>query len=439
MTKPISVAARLLGFAAYYSYILLTWTCYPLIMLYINWRKHKQKEPAERFAERMGHPSLPRPSGQIIWLHGSSVGEALALLPIIGALKQQYPAAHLLVTTGTVTSAALLAKRLPADVLHQFVPLDLNGPWRRFLAYWQPSILILAESEFWPCMLHQAAKQMPIILVNARMSPRSLRRWRRFKPVFWWLLAHIRTVLAGSSTDYNHYQLLCQNLAQPPRKQVPNLKFASLPLPYDEAAYTRLASEIAGRPCILAASTHANEEEIIGKAHQELARQFPGLLTIIVPRHPGRAADISTQLSSELSLRCTRQSHNASIAADTDIYLVDAIGMLGLYYKLAPIAFIGGSLIAHGGQNMVEPARLGCAIITGPHTDNFVDIVKYFKQAEAMLTVKDAAELTTILQMLLTDHDKCAQYQQRAIDISNKFYADSLRPYLEEIHQLLTK
>ena len=369
----------------------------PVIRLFLKRRRSLGKEDPIRFRERFGEPGLPRPDGRLVWLHAASIGEAFSVLRLIERLGQDHPALKVLVTTGTVTSAVLMEKRLPPGAIHQYVPVDRIAYVRRFLDHWRPDLALWIESEFWPNLLCETAgRGIPMMLVNARMSPQSFARWLRFKPLFEPLIHCFALCLAQNDGEAERLRALGARHV----KVVGNLKHAAAPLPYDEAQYSALNTAIGRRARWVAASTHDGEEAAAGTAHRTIRPRHPGLLTIIVPRHPERAQMITTMLRSN-GLVVARRSLREAITARTDIYLADTMGELGLFYRLAPIAFVGGSLVPRGGQNVLEPARLGCAVMSGPHMENFLEIAEALSSAGGRRQVANADDLVVALSHLL--------------------------------------
>ncbi len=355
----------------------------PALPAYLRRRARRGKEIPERLAERFGHggpaPGAVRPPGPLLWLHAASVGETTSILPVVEALLAPGPAAgpRLLLTTGTVTAAALLGQRLPAGTLeggrvaHRFAPLDVPGWAARFLDAWRPDAAAFVESELWPNTLRAArARGVPLALVNARLSPRSARRWRLAPGLAREMLGGFALVLAQSEGDAARLAAL----GAPAPRCLGNLKFAAPPLPADPAALAALAAAIGPRPVLLAASTHPGEERILAAAHARAAARLPALLTVIVPRHPERGPAIAAALAGEVPA-LARRGEGALPGPGTAIYLADTLGELGLFYRLAGVAFVGGSLVPHGGQNPLEPARLGCPVLLGPHSWNFEEPV----------------------------------------------------------------
>jgi 3-deoxy-D-manno-octulosonic-acid transferase len=376
----------------------------PFLPFYLRRRAAKGKEIAERLPERQGHGAV-RPKGRLIWCHAASNGETLSLLPLIEAMARLDPALHFLVTTGTVTSARLLEQRLTPDlaprVQHRFLPLDVPGWVARFLDGWRPDLAVIVESEIWPNMLAAADKRgVPLALVNARMSAQSARGWAWAKGFARGLLGRFGLILAQTEADAARFAALAE-------RDVPcwgNLKYAAPPLPADPDEHARLQAAWAGRPVWLAASTHPGEDEIILAAHRLLAADHPGLLTVIVPRHPPRGPDIAA-LAGDLPV--ARRGAGQEAGPGVAVYVADTLGELGLFYRLAAVALIGGSLVPHGGQNPLEAARLGCPIVIGPHHFNFSEIIARLRAAKALRETLDgpgaASVLAENIAALLTD------------------------------------
>ena len=380
--KPPSLSAKIL--AALWA--MLASLLAPLLPFYLRRRVAKGKEIAERLAERQGHGAA-RPAGRLIWCHAASNGETLSLLPLMEALAKQYQALSFLVTTGTVTSARLLEQRLAPELAprtqHRFLPLDVPRWVARFLEGWRPDLTVIVESELWPNMLAAAERRgVPMALINARMSARSAQGWGWAPGFARALLGRFALILAQTEGDAARFAALAG-------RDVAcwgNLKYAAPPLPADPAELARLNAAWAGRPVWLAASTHPGEDEIILAAHRLIAAGRPGLLTVIVPRHPPRGPDIAA-LAGDLAV--ARRGAGQKAGQGTAIYVADTLGELGLFYRLARVALIGGSLVPHGGQNPLEAARLGCPIVIGPHHFNFSEIVARFRAAHALVETPD--------------------------------------------------
>ena len=361
----------------------------PLLPLWLGRRVRRGKEIAGRLPERHGVASLTRPPGRLVWVHAASMGETMSALPLVTALAERV---GVLLTTGTVTAAGLAAAR--ARAIHQFVPLDTPSAAERFVAHWQPDAAIFLESEIWPNLLVGLdAVRIPRFLFNARLSARSAALWRRAPRTAAALFGGFAAIAAQSAQD----AAALASLGLAGIETWGNLKFAAPTLPDDEASRTALELALPG-PRLLAASTHPGEDGPIIAAHRALIRAHPDLVTIIVPRHPDRAAAIA-ELAVGLAIALRSRGE---LPRPGGLYIADTLGELGLFYRLCPIALIGGSLIPVGGHNMIEAAQLGCAVLTGPHIANFVEAAATLRSAGALLDVTEAS-LAPELAGLLAD------------------------------------
>ncbi|MEK9968723.1 MAG: 3-deoxy-D-manno-octulosonic acid transferase [Ferrovibrio sp.] len=369
----------------------------PLVRIWLWRRVAKGKEDAARLGERLGRAAKPRPAGLLVWSHGASVGEAQALLPLLRHLHAVRPDITLLLTTGTVTSAALVQQRAETGILHQFVPVDLPGAIDGFLDHWRPDLVVWSESDFWPGILSELRRRnIPALLVNARLSERSVRRWMTAPATARWLLDAFAAIYAQTAGDAERLR----RLGARDVTEAGNLKQAAPPLPANEAALAEWRRLLVGRPLWLAASTHPGEEMQIAAAHHLLKPQLPGLLTMIVPRHPDRGAALRQELASGGDLRIALRSAGEQPDADTDLYIADTLGELGLWYRLCPVVMMGGSLVPVGGHNPLEPARLGAAVLFGPQMFNFSEAVSGLLSAGA-LQVQDAPRIANAVAGLL--------------------------------------
>ena len=361
------------------------------------------REDPLRLGERLGRAGVARPEGTLIWLHGASVGEALSMLPLIAELRRQAPEAAILVTTGTVTSARRMAELLPAGCIHQFVPVDTSGAVRRFLDHWRPDLAIWVESEFWPGLMAATARRgTPMMLVNARVSARSARRWAWAPGMAAALVRSFRRIVTQDAATAAR---LVAMGADPGRvREGGNLK-ALIPVPgCDAAELETLRAALAGRPVWLAASTHAPEEVAVAAAHRVASRSLPGLLTILAPRHPERGGEIAALLAGQGLTVAQRSQGRSGVEApgpETDIWLADTLGEMGLWLRLAPVAFVGGSIAVRGGHNPFEPAALGAAILHGPETGNFAPAYAALAGAGGARSVADGAEMGAAVAALL--------------------------------------
>jgi 3-deoxy-D-manno-octulosonic-acid transferase len=369
----------------------------PLASVLIKRRLKQGKEDPARIGERRGMSRVIRPHGPLIWIHGASVGEVLAAAALIERLRALN--LQILLTSGTVTSAAIVAKRFRADVIHQYIPYDSPRYVARFLDHWRPSLALFIESDLWPnLILSSAARRLPLVLINGRMSHRSFPRWRRISGTISALLGRFEVCLAQSQLDAERFAALGgRNVIA-----TGNLKLDVPAPPADAAKLERLMSVTRGRPIIVAASTHPGEEETLLEAHRALVRFFPSLLSVIVPRHPDRG-DAIARLIAASGLHVALRSREELPIATTDIYVADTMGELGLFYRLAPIVFMGGSLVPRGGQNPIEAIKLGASIVHGPHVFNFTDVYEALDGAGGARRADTQQALVKQLGQLLAD------------------------------------
>lgn len=405
----------------------------PLTPLLLSYRlKHGKEDPA-RLSERRGEPNMVRPPGSLVWLHGASVGEITAVLPLIEHIRAQ--GFQVLVTSGTVTSAELAQQRLPQGVIHQFVPLDAPRFVASFLEHWRPDLALFVESDLWPnLVLASSARNIPVVLVNGRLSQRSFSRWSLIPSTIGALLKRLDLCLAQSQADATRFT----KLGGPRVLMTGNLKLDVPAPPVDPAEFEAVKAALGGRIVFAAASTHPGEETVVIEAHQRLRQNFPGLLTIIAPRHPSRGLAVAEQAvaaGSKVALR----SRGDKPDMETEIYVADTVGELGLIYRLAPIVFMGGSLIGHGGQNPIEAVKLGAAILHGPHVWNFTDIYTALDQAHGAALVSDPAKLATYIGAWLSspaEREAVAEAGQRTVTALGGALERTVRaldPYLKQI------
>jgi 3-deoxy-D-manno-octulosonic-acid transferase len=409
----------------------------PLIHVHIKRRMRRGKEDAARINERFGIASVARPAGRLVWLHAASIGEALSALSFLSLLNTRYPSVQLLFTTGTVTSATLLATKLPAGAIHQFMPVDTPVAVARFLDHWKPDAGLFLESELWPNMLMEAKKRgIRLALLNARMSETSMRNWGYAPDTIAELLSSFTMILAQSEADRRRYETLARVIArnscseaihsaskqavdcfglESPRNDggkeqhhspfihyVGNLKHDAAPLATDADTLAQLKTQLTGRPIFVGASLHPSEEIIFAQAALALKKQHADLLAILIPRHPERGKEMEASIGT-LPLITARRSLAEAITEKTDIYIADTIGELGLWYRLADAVLIGGSLIAHGGQNPLEPIRLGAPVMFGTHMFNFEPTASELLAAGAAVRVESTSQIAACAQQWFSD------------------------------------
>ncbi|MGH7154592.1 MAG: 3-deoxy-D-manno-octulosonic acid transferase [Acetobacteraceae bacterium] len=374
----------------------------PALRLLLRQRVRRGKEIAERLAEREGREESPRPAGRLVWLHAASIGESVSVLPVISEIVLGDPGVTVLVTTGTVTSATLLTRRLPEmglaqRVIHRFAPLDVPRWVARFLDHWRPDVAALVESEIWPNLLVACrCRHIPMVLLNGRMSERSFARWSRAPSFAREILGCFTVMQAQSDGDAEKFRALGVRGVEVPG----NLKFSAPELPVVAGELARCMAWLGDRPRWLAASTHPGEEEVIADAHRALVRDHPGLVTIIAPRHPDRGGRIAGGLG---DVAVTRRALDQP-PPDEGIWLADTLGEMGLWYRLAGIAFVGRSLIPPGGgQNPLEAARLGCTVAVGPYTGNFKEPVEKLRIVGGLSVSHDVRSIAEWADQMLRD------------------------------------
>ena len=365
----------------------------PLAAPLLGWRARAGKEDAARLSERFAHSGVARPRGTLVWMHGASVGETRVLLQLHAALNARRNDLSFLFTSGTLTSAGLFA-RPPARALHQFAPIDTISVARRFLAHWRPTLAVFAESDLWPNLIEEAASAgVKLALVNARMSARSLASWGRSPLTAAHLLRRFDLIVAADTRTADGLGALVGRAIDMPG----NLKRAATPLSYDASALSAARTACGARPIWFAASTHAGEDEIVLEAHARLRARHRDALLVIAPRHPDRGGAIAA-----LADNAPRRAAGAPIGAGP-VYIADTMGEMALFYALAPVALVAGSLLAPlRGHNPVEPAQLDCAILTGPFVDSFDDIFAELVVEGGATQVRDAAEIAAAVDAFWT-------------------------------------
>jgi 3-deoxy-D-manno-octulosonic-acid transferase len=413
-------------------YRLVTALLEPLAPSVLSGRARKGKEDPFRMGERLGRPSHGRPAGEVVWLHGASVGETLSLLPLVEALAKSRPDLHLLVTSGTVTAAQMMTKRLPAGVLHQYAPVDAPGATQRFLKHWRPCLAVFVESELWPNLLLGARKAgCKLALLGARISDDSAKGWARAPRAARTLLRAFDLILAQDAKSWTKLRDLGATVAGEL-----DLKQAAAPLPHDDAELEALKDELCGRPVVVAASTHPGEEEQVLQALRALPHPRP--LLVLAPRHPARGKDLAETLRAE-GMRLSRRSLGERILGDTEIYLADTLGELGLFFRLAQVVVMGGGFgDGVGGHNPLEPARLGLPVVTGPDVANFRDTYAGLLHAHAALMTPHQAALNAALADLLANPERAAQMGARAKAHAESRH-DAAKAALKALEPLLPK
>ncbi len=407
----------------------------PFLPLWVKSRAAKGKEDSARLLERRGRSSEARPQGPLIWLHGASVGECTMLLPLITKMRDTRPGLQLLLTSGTVTAAKLMGERLPQGALHQYIPLDRRKYVRAFLDHWQPDVAIWAESEIWPNLIMETkSRGISLALINARMSEKSIRGWAKRPASAKTLFSCFNLILAADSATAKGISNFTGITLQP----IGNLKDAALPLPVNRKKQASLSAALGGRPVWCAASTHHGEDEIALAAHESLLRTHPNSVLILAPRHPERRDNIC-ELINSMKLSFTARSSGALPDKGTQIYLFDTIGEMGLAFDMSNITLMCGSLLEGlSGHNPLEPARMGNAILSGPHVSSFADVYKDMTAAQAVTIMSGDDDITGEISRLLSHPTRLHEAQSRAKDFCNS-RADVLSRVWDKLSPLLPK
>ncbi|MCW5695225.1 MAG: 3-deoxy-D-manno-octulosonic acid transferase [Bauldia sp.] len=402
----------------------------PVLPLVLRLRAQRGREDPGRLGERKGIASAPRPPGDLLWVHAASVGETNAVMPLVHRLAEAGWA--IVFTTVTVTGATTAARSLPPGAIHQFVPVDVR-PWvRRFLAHWRPAAALFVESEIWPVTTGELARlQVPHVIVNGRMSERAYRSWLRYGKAAHGVFGRIGPVLAQSAADGERMTAL----GAPNVAVLGNLKFDAPPPPADAAALATLSAQLGRRPRWLAASTHPGEEGIVADAHRRLLERHPTLVTMVVPRHPERGAAIVDALGKGNASVWLR-SRGGALGPGPGILVGDTLGELGLFYRLAPVSFVGGSIAPRGGQNPIEPVRLRSAILHGPETANFAEIYAALGRAGGAVETPDAATMASVVARLLGD-EATRLRQLVAAETALEPFSGALRRTLDALAPIL--
>ena len=377
-------------------YRALIYLLWPFVGVYVAFRKKKGKEDLQRFGERLGFPSHSKPDGKLVWVHAASVGESLSMLPLINALLEKYKKTYVLVTTGTVTSAALMNDRLPKDkAFHQYVPLDNPVCVIRFLKHYKPDVAMFCESEFWPNLMYEThARNIPMVLINGRVSDKTFKKKDKSARFLKTILSFFSITLVQSKEHIDRLKALGAKNVQ----CVGNLKMAAGKPPVNIDEEKKLKAMLKGRIVILAASTHKGEEEQVVAAYKILKKKEKDLLLIIQPRHPSRSSEIEAIVKKEKCDVAIR-SKNEKIEKKTDVYLADKLGETGTLLNLCGSVFLGGSLVPLvGGHNILEPAAFGCFIAVGPHMQNTRAMYEEAKSYKCIDEVQNEKELAAFFQ-----------------------------------------
>ena len=393
-------------------YYLISTLLIPFYSIYINSRIKQKKEDPQRYKERYGKPSAVRKNGDLIWIHAASVGECLSALPIIAELEKNIKIEQILITSGTTSSALIIKDKLSSKSIHQYLPLDVPLFNDRFLKFWNPKCAIFIESEIWPNLIYQIKKmEIKLAVINGRMTLKSYNKWLRFKKTSKLIFNNYDLCLTQNKESALFYKQLGINQTF----YTGNIKFSSDKLEFNEENYNSLKNTIVGRKVFLAASTHPGEEMIISNLTQKIRNTNREFLCVLVPRHPNRS-DLTKEI---IDCKFATRSKNESINDDTDIYLADTFGELGLFYKLADIVFIGGSLVPHGGQNPIEAAYFCNNIFHGKYIENFLEVYETLNHLHITELVDNPRQLQIKIMQCYNDLPANEEELKRKIDIES--------------------
>ena len=393
-----------------------------------HWRKHTGKIMLERADEYRGITTIPRPEGRLIWLHGASVGESLSTLPLITLLQQQYPDVTILLTSTTRGSSEVLQASLPKGVIHQFLPLDHLKWVQRFYDHWQPELGVWFESEFWPNLCLEAdQRRIPRVLLNGKISQKSFNRWSFVPSLSKAIIAGFTEIRVQDQQNYVYFY----SFGATHVRIGAHSKDVAEQLPCDHALLQKWQNNTHNRPFWLATSTHADEEESVLAAHQLLRQEFPDLLCILVPRHKERGKKLLSQIQQKADFLIQLDSDSTQFNPDCGLYIFDVFGQLGTLYRLADMAFIGGSLVPEGGHNMREAILLQCLPIVGPHLENFSKHKAYFRGHYQQIF--DAQSLAEAIATGLRDPN---QIKERAV-LAQKEAEPQSKEFAVEILEIL--
>lgn len=382
----------------------------PLAGYFLSRRERRGMEDGRRRGERFGRGGHPRPEGPLVWVHATSIGETVAALALIEVLTDR--GLSIVLTTNALAAAQVAETRLPPGAVHQYAPIDTPGSIDRFLDHWRPGLVLFAESELWPTTLRCLERRgLPLVMVSGRMSERSFRSWRRIEPLARAVLGRVASCLTQSAADADRLQALGAGSVE----ICGNLKYDVAPPPADESAVGELRARIGDRFVLLGASTRPGEEVAVLAAHAAVAAGGTKLLTILAPRHAWRGEPLAAEIA-VAGLRGKRRSQGDVIDPDTEIYLADTTGEMGLWYRVADVAFLGGSMAPRGGQNPIEAAKLRIPVLHGPHVANFRDVYAALRSADAATCVDDGDSLAAAVMLLCQDAGERERLASRAFD-----------------------
>lgn len=415
-------------------YYALAWVSAPLVSAYLRWRNFKGREDKTRLLERRGFTNIPRPNKSLLWVHAVSVGESIVALTLTQAILKQYPHIQVLLTTTTTSSAKIIEKRLPKNTIHQFCPVDTPQAVHRFLEHWKPDLAIWIESEFWPNLMHGTQERgIPTILLNGRISLKSFSNWKKCKGMIAALLSRLDLCAVQSEEQASFFQTLGANNIS----IMGNAKVMMTPLQVDSKKYNALKRQIEKRPLWLAASSHPGEEKFVFKAHKILKKDYPNLLTILVPRHIERALSLQA-LASKEELVSALQTETTSLTG-IELYIGNTLGELATLYALSPVVFMGATFVPKGGHNPIEAAQLGAFVLHGPHTFNNPQLYDILSSLSFSQRIEEGHQLSHFLRPWLTKQKESyeepkvlTKYREETLSTLMHLLTPYLNPLREE-------
>ncbi|RYE06080.1 MAG: 3-deoxy-D-manno-octulosonic acid transferase [Rickettsiaceae bacterium] len=412
-------------------YNAITLLLLPIYILILIWRLFKKKEDLNRIWERFGISSQHRPKGEIFWLHAASVGESNIIINLVQNISINQDTTYL-VTSGTLTSARILKNKLPANIIHQFLPYDNFLFVYLFLKKWRPYIGIFIEAEIWPGLIHQAAKTCKLLLINAHISDKSFNKWKLAKRFFQQNMNNFSEILTQSMRDFEKYKWFePKNLTN-----IGNIKFSNKKLEIDDLELQKFARLFQNRTIIFLASTHLQDEQNILSIVKSIRDMLPKSYFIIAPRHPERRAELARQCDL-LGITYSLRSKFTSAILSDDLYIIDNFGDLGLFYSLANVSFVGGSFVS-GGHNPLEPAHFRNFILLGPNMSNYQNITDDMLAAKAALQFQTTEDFFDLLKYYLSDEnyaetllyrDNSLHFVQKHQNISDQ-YLNIIKKYI---------
>ena len=400
----------------------------PLILLF---RILKKKEDKIRFKEKFCFFSKKRKKGKLVWIHVASVGELLSIFPLIERLERKKNIDSVLITSTTLSSSKIFNKYKFKKTIHQFFPVDSDFLTKKFLSYWKPSLAIFIESEIWPNMLSNLRKRnIPHILLNARITKKTFKRWR-------YLNNFSKVIFKGFSATYpqnNETFNFLKQLGAKKIKRIGNLKFSEIKSTRKYELNKNIIKFFKNKKIWCASSTHDGEEIFCANVHLQLKKKYKNLVTIIIPRHVQRAKTLVKSIK-DLDLQVHCHSNKMNITKDTEIYIVDTYGETKLFFNISETVFLGGSLVKHGGQNPLEPSRLGCNVIHGPHINNFKEIYHLLDNKRMSYRVSSINQMINSINQLF----KNKKNSKIIIDKIKKLGNDVLNKTEKELNYFINK